>query len=125
ITLSADGNTLVACGSNEYSGPACTLLFDVTTGELKRKLVSTLKGFYYSAQFHPQGFLLTAGGDVGKGEFRAWDPGKDESLATVATPGPCTAIDGHPDGRRCVVAQMIGKGSYPDSGTLTLFEWAE
>jgi hypothetical protein len=68
--------------------------------------------------------LLTVGGDVGKGEFRDWDPDKDESLATVATPGPCTAIDVHPDGRRCVVAQMIGKGSYPDSGTLTMFEWS-
>jgi WD40 repeat protein len=49
ITLSADGNTLVACGSNEYSGPACALLFDLATGELKRKLSSTLKGFHYSA----------------------------------------------------------------------------
>ncbi|NQV25062.1 MAG: hypothetical protein HQ518_11915 [Rhodopirellula sp.] len=125
ITLSADGNTLVACGSNGYSGPACALLFDTATGELKSKLSSTLKGFYYSARFHPQGFLLTAGGDVGKGEFRVWDPSQEESLATVAAPGPCTSIDAHPDGRRCVVAQMIGKGSYPDSGTLTLFEWAE
>ena len=92
---------------------------------MKRKLASTLKGSYYSAQFHPQGFLLTSGGDVGKGEFRAWDTSKDESLATVATPGPCTAIDIHPDGTRCVVAQMNGKGSYPDAGTLTLFEWSE
>ena len=123
ITLSADGQTLVACGSNEYSGPACALLFDLTTGELKRKLSSTLKGFYYSAQFHRQGFLLTAGGDVGKGEFRVWDGEKEDSLATVATTGPCMAIDVHPDGNRCIVAQMVGKGSYPDSGTLTLFEW--
>jgi len=125
ITLSADGSTIVACGSNEYSGPACALLFDVATGDLKRKQSSSLKGFYYSVQFHPQGFLLAAGGDVGKGEFRAWDSGKDESLATVATPGPCTAIDVHPNGQRCVVAQMNGKGSYPDSGSLTLFEWTE
>ena len=88
IALSPDGNTLVACGSNEYSGPACALLFDVATGELKRKLSSTLKGFYYSAQFHPQGFLLTAGGDIGKGEFRAWDPNKDESLSDGRYPRP-------------------------------------
>lgn len=125
IALSTDGNTLVACGTNEYSGPACALLFDLATGELKRKLTSTLKGFYYSAQFHPQGFLLTAGGDVGKGEFRVWDPEKDESLAVTTTPGPSTAIDVHPNGRDYVVAQMIGKGSYPDSGTITLFEWYE
>lgn len=125
ITLSSDGKTLVACGCNEYSGPASALLFDVATGELKRKLSSTLKGFIYSAQFHADGFLLTAGGDVGKGEFRAWDPGQDESLAMVGTPGPCTAIDIHPDDRQFVVAQMVGKGSYPDSGALTLFEWSE
>lgn len=125
ITFSTDGSRLVACGSNGYSGPACAVLFDTATGELKITLSSTLKGFYYSARFHPQGFLLTAGGDVGKGEFRIWDPHKDESLTTVATPGPCTAIDVHPDGRRCVVTQMIGKGSYPDSGTLTLFEGPE
>jgi WD40 repeat protein len=123
IVLSADGDTLVACGSNGYAGPACALLFDTATGEPRGQLASSLKGFYYSALFHPQGFLLTAGGDVGKGEFRAWDSSNGEPLATVATAGPCTSIDVHPDGQRCVVAQMIGKGSYPDSGSLTLFEW--
>jgi len=125
ITISPDGKTLVAVGSNEYSGPACALLFEATTGELKRKLASTLKGFYYSAQFHPQGFLMTAGGDVAKGEIRTWSPEKEESLANHPTPGPCTAIDIHPDGRRFAVTQTIGKGSYPDSGTLTLFEWTD
>jgi len=123
ITISPDGTTLIACGSNGYSGPACVLLFDSTNGELKRKLVSSLNGFYYSAQFHRQGFLMTAGGDVAKGEFRIWDPDKDESLAAVPTPGPCTAINIHPDGQRFVIAQTIGKGSYPDSGSLTLFDW--
>lgn len=125
ITLAADGNTLVACGRNEYSGPACALLFDVSTGELKRNLASTLKGFYYSTRFHPQGFLLTAGGDIGKGEVRAWDSNQDDPLLTVSTPGPCTAIDVHPDGRQFIVSQMNGKGSYPDSGSLTFYEFTE
>ena len=124
ITISPDGTTLIACGSYGYAGPACVLLFDSTNGELKRKRVSTLKGFCYSAQFHPQGFLMTAAGDVAKGEFRIWDPDKDESLVTVPTPGPCTAINIHPDGQRFVIAQTIGKGSYPDSGSLTLFDFA-
>ncbi len=124
ITLSSDGNTLVACGSNEYSGPACALLFDLAAGELKRKLTSNLKGFYYSAKFHAQGFLLTAGGDIGKGELRAWALNQDESLATVAMPGPCTSIDVHPHGHGFVLSQMIGKSSYPDTGALTLFEWS-
>lgn len=125
ITISPDGSTLVACGSNEYSGPACALLFDIATGELKRKLSSTLKGFYYSAQFHSHGFLLTAGGDIGKGEFRAWDSAKGESLATTATPGPCTSLEIHPSGERLVLTQMIGQRSYPDSGSLTLYKWSE
>jgi WD40 repeat protein len=125
ITMSPDGGTLVACGSNGYSGPACALLFDVATGELKRKLTSSLKGFCYSATFHAQGFLMTAAGDVAKGEFRAWDLDQDESLSSVSTAGPCTAIDIHPDGSRCIIAQTIGKRSYPDSGTLTLYEWED
>lgn len=125
ITISSDGNTFVACGSNAYSGPACALLFDAVNGASKRKLAATFKGFYYSARFHPQGFLLTAGGDVAKGEIRVWNPDRDEALATVPTPGPCTAIDLHPDGRSCVVAQTIGKGSYPDSGTITLLDWSD
>lgn len=125
ITLSPDGGTLVACGSLDYSGPACALLFDVETGELKRKLTSTLKGFYYSALFHAQGVLLTAGGDISKGEVRTWDPAKEESIAATSTPGPCTGLDIQSDGRLCVVTQMLGQRSYPDSGSLTLFEWSE
>ncbi|HVX61662.1 MAG TPA: hypothetical protein VHC19_13700 [Pirellulales bacterium] len=123
VTLSADGKTIVACGSNEYSGPACALLFDADTGELKRKLDSTLKGFCYGARYHPQGFLLTASGDIGKGELSLWDVQSDKPLAALATPGPSTSLDIHPDGRRFVVTQTRGKGSYPDSGTLTVFEW--
>lgn len=123
VTLSADGKTIVACGSNEYSGPASALLFDMETGELKRKLNSTLKGFYYAVRYHPQGFLLSAGGGIGKGELGAWNAESDEALAALATPGPSTSLDIHPDGRRFVVTQTSGKGSYPDSGTLTIFEW--
>lgn len=121
--MSADGNTLIACGRNQYAGPACALLFDVETGARKQKLLSPLKGLYYCAIYHPQGFLMTAGGDIGKGELRCWDPEKNESLAEIETAGPCTALDNHPDGRRFVLSQMTGKGSYPDSGALLLYEW--
>lgn len=124
LAISADGRTLVASGSNEYSGPACAVLFDSTTGELQRKLSSSLKGFCYAVRYHPQGFLMASSGDVAKGEIRIWNAEKEESLASVATPGPCTAIDIDPDGRRFVAAQTIGKGSYPDSGTLTLYDWS-
>ncbi|MCE9530415.1 MAG: hypothetical protein K8T89_04680 [Planctomycetes bacterium] len=123
LTVSPDGKQIVACGRTGYDGPASAYVFDVNTGKQQRKLASTLKGFYYAVKFHPQGFLMTTGGDVGKGEFRAWNPEKDASLADVATPGPCTSIDIHPDGKRFAVTQTIGKGSYPDSGTLIVYDW--
>lgn len=123
MTISPDGKTLVACGSNGYSGPACALLFRSATGELEHSLASTLKGYYYASRFHSQGFLITVGGDVAKGEIRIWNPDKEESVVNVPTPGPCTSVDIHPDGQRFVIAQTMGKGSYPDSGMLTQFDW--
>lgn len=124
LTISTNGQTLVACGSNGYSGPACALLFHAESGELQNTLTSTLKGFYYAARFHPQGPLLTVGGDVAKGEFCVWDPAQKEALAKTDTVGPCTGLDLHPEGSSFAVTQTIGKGSYPDAGTLTIFAWA-
>lgn len=123
IRYSARGTTLVACGSNHYAGPACAMLFDSETGELKRKYQSSLKGFYYTAHFHPHGLLVTSGGDIGKGEVAFWSMEQDQPLATISTAGPCLGLDLTLDGRRAVTAQMIGKGSYPDSGHLALYEW--
>lgn len=126
LAVSPDGAAVVAGGRNGYDGPASVLVFDAATGEQKRKLVSTLKnGFYYSMRFHPDGRLLTAGGDVAKGELRAWKLDADVSLKDVATAGPCTSVDVHPDGRRVAVTQMIGKSSYPESGQIVVFPWDE
>ena len=122
IRYSPRGTTLVACGSHQYAGPASAFHFDSETGELKNKFSSTLKGFYYAALFHPHGFLLTAGGDVGKGELACWSVEQEKPLATLATNGPCTGLDLAPDGRRVITTQTLGKGSYPDSGLLTLYE---
>lgn len=125
LTVSPDGRQIVACGRNGYDGPAGALVFDANTGELQRKLVSSLKGgFYYSAKFHSQGLLLTAGGDIAKGEFRCWDPEKDESLAGTSSSGPCMGMDIHPSGGSLAVAQAIGKQSYPESGALAVYDWS-
>ncbi|MEZ5433056.1 MAG: hypothetical protein R3F31_18240 [Verrucomicrobiales bacterium] len=71
LTVSPDGTQIVACGRNGYDGPACALLYETGTGRLQQKLSSDLKGgFYYGARFHPNGLLLTVGGDLGKGELR-------------------------------------------------------
>lgn len=123
LTLSPDGAVIVACGRGGYDGPASAFLFDTATGDLKRKLASPFKGFYYAAKFHPQGFLMTAGGDVAKGEFRCWDIQQDASLSDTSTPGPCTSLDIHPDGTRFAVTQTIGKSSYPEAGMLAIYEW--
>jgi WD40 repeat protein len=184
LTASPDGRTVVACGENDYSGPACAIEFDAETGMPLRKYSSPLKGFYYAALFQPAGCLTLVGGDIGKGECRFWKlatntiaesktaaesnsaDGKsaanaesqagakandaqggakpnakakdsappappapqsvplDTSVA-IATAGPCTAMAVHPEGRRFLLAQTIGKGSYPDSGRLDLYEWLE
>ena len=189
LTASPDGRTVIACGENDYAGPACAIEFDAETGTPLRKFSSPLKGFYYAALFQPAGFLAVVGGDIGKGECRLWRlaasaptsaptagaaPGTDPATApspypasgtatapvrasataanvnakanasanasaappaplsvpldtgiAIATAGPCTAMAVHPEGRRFLLAQAIGKGSYPDSGRLGLYEWLD
>lgn len=177
LTVSPDGQAVIACGANDYAGPACAIEFDATTGTPLRKYLSPLKGFYYAAVFQPSGYLAVVGGDIGKGECRVWrlaanaetpttpqpaasQPAASQSLVApksavpssvaapsatpssaaapptplvvsqetsvaIATTGPCTAMAVHPDGRRFLLAQTIGKGSYPDSGQLSLYEWLE
>ena len=125
LALSPDGTRIVACGRNGYDGQACVLVYDTESGKLQHKLALALKGgFYYSAQFHPDGFLLTAGGDVAKGEFRSWDLTRGESLTSIATAGPCHGLDVNPRGNRIIVAQSVGKRSTPESGVLSLHEWS-
>ena len=76
-----------------------------------------------AARFHPQGFLLTASGDVAKGEFRSWNVKQDAPVSGTPAAGPCTSLDIHPDGTRFAVTQTIGKSSYPDTGLLAIYEW--
>ncbi len=145
LTANPDGKTVIACGANDYAGPACAIEFDAATGVPLRKYSSPLKGFYYAALFpavfQPPGYLAVVGGDIGKGECRLWrlaDGGESsvpaaagqvavplEASVAIATAGPCTAMAVHPEGRRFLLAQTIGKASYPDSGKLGLYEWLE
>lgn len=125
LGASPDGKHVVACGRSGYNGPMCAMVYDADTGKLHRKQTSALKGFYYAVTFHPQGFFVAAGGDIGKGEVRNWNPSKDTSLADAATPGPCTGLDIHPDGKRFAATQTVGKGSYPTAGVLAVYDWAE
>lgn len=123
LTLSPDGSLIIACGRAGYDGPASMLLYETASGKLHRKLSSTLKGFCYSARCHHDGWVLAASGEIAKGEFRAWKTDQDQSLAGTATAGPCTALDIHPDSSRFAITQAIGKGSYPETGVLAVYEW--
>jgi WD40 repeat protein len=123
LALSPNGTQLIACGRNGYDGQACAMLYETDGGKLQQKLAISLKGgFYYSAKFHPQGFLMTAGGDIAKGELRCWDLSQNESIASVAGTGPCLGLDVHPDGSGVAVAQAVGKKSAPESGLLSIYE---
>jgi WD40 repeat protein len=124
VGVSTDSRHVVACGRNGYDGVAGALVYDAETGKLIHKLDSALKGgFAYGVRFHPQGFLAIAAGDLGKGEIGCWDPEKGASLLTIATTGPCMALDLDASGRRLAAAQAIGKQSYPDSGLIAVYEW--
>lgn len=124
LAVSPDGRRLIACGRNGYDGVACALVYDAENGKRLHKLDSSLKGgFYYGARFHPQGFMLAAAGDIGKGEIGCWDPEKGTSCFNLTAAGPCMALDLDAKGRRLAVAQAIGKQSNAESGLLTVFEW--
>jgi WD40 repeat protein len=118
LALSPDGQQIVACGRAGYDGQACALVYGTDDGKLQRKLSLALKGgFYYSAKFHPQGFLMTAGGDLAKGEVRFWNTQQDQSLADLATPSPCMGFDIHPAGQQFAVALLDGKAQVYEWGT--------
>lgn len=109
LALSPDGQQIIACGRAGYDGQACALVYGTDDGKLQRKLSLALKGgFYYAAKFHPQGFLMTAGGDLAKGEVRFWNTQQDQSLADLATPSPCLGFDIHPAGQQFAVALLAG-----------------
>jgi hypothetical protein len=99
------------------------LEYDSSTGKLQHKYISTLKGFCYCVKFHPEGYMIVASGEIGKGEYRYWKTEKEVSVAEVATPGPCTSLDLHSKSQHFAFTQMIGKGSYPDSGKITIHRW--
>lgn len=109
LALSPDGQQIIACGRAGYDGQACALVYGSDDGKLQRKLSLALKGgFYYSAKFHRQGFLMTAGGDLAKGEIRFWNTQQDQSLADLSMPSPCMGFDIHPDGQQFAVALLVG-----------------
>ena len=122
LAVSADGSMLACCGRHKYAGPCCVLLFDWTDGKQKHKLLSSMKGVCSSVLFHPDGFLVAAGAGVAAGELCCWHPQKPEPLTVTKTTGPCLALDLHPDAQQIAAAQSVGKRSYPENGTVGVYE---
>jgi len=122
LAFDASGTTLACCGRHQYAGPATVLLYDWQSGKQTEKLVSEFKGIFYTLQFHPQGFLIAAAGDITVGELWFWKPGQEKALANIKTSGPSLSLDLHPDGQLLAVAQSQGGKSKPENGSLVFYD---
>lgn len=94
------------------------------------------KAVFHRVTFHPDGFLITAGGAIKSGELWLWNPkdkksqrdkddGSDatdnEPLAKIELTGPANSFDLHPDGAQIAVAHSTGKSTYPDGGAIGVY----
>lgn len=122
LAFDAAGTSLACCGRHEYAGPATVLLYDWKSGKQTEKLLSEFKGIFYSLQFHPQGFIIAAAGDITVGELWFWKPGQEKALANIKTSGPSLGLDLHPDGHHLAVAQSQGGKSKPENGSLVFYD---
>jgi WD40 repeat protein len=112
VAFSADGD-LLACGgitdvSNAFAGvgkPA-VVLFDWATGAPRKQLLrpkEEFQGTVWGVAFHPDGFLVAAGGGTG-GLLWFWKPDLAESFFTFKLPNNARDLALHPDGARLAVA---------------------
>jgi WD40 repeat protein len=110
------GGTLLACCgitdvSNAFAGVGkpVVLLFDWQTGQKKPLLrpKEDFQGTAWGIVFHPQGFLVAAGGGNG-GALWFWKPDQPQSFFTLKLPTNARDLDLHPDGKRLAVAFFDG-----------------
>jgi WD40 repeat protein len=122
LAFDAAGTILACCGRHNYAGPATVLLYDWKSGKQTEKLVSEFKGIFYTLQFHSQGFMIAAAGDITVGELWFWKPGQEKALANIKTSGPALGLDFHPDGHHLAIAQSQGGNSKPENGSLIFYD---
>ena len=110
IDFNADGSLLACAGitnvSNAFAGvgnPA-VLLFDWQTGQRRQILRprQAFRGTAWGVRFHPEGFLVAAGGGSG-GAMWFWRPTTEQSFATVRLPNNAYDLDLHRDGFRMAI----------------------
>lgn len=121
IDVSADGTQIACCGRHQYNGPGTVLLFDVASGQQTAKQVSEFPGLFHAVQYHPDGFLVTAGGDVNRGEVWFFPADGAPAIGKAPVSGPVMCLDLSPDGRQFAAAQSVGQSAYPDGGALGIY----
>lgn len=84
MSFSADGSQLVCAGATgekgiAHSGNARVLLFDWESGELLQELKPEKEEICtaWGAQFHPDGFIIGAGGSRTGGFLWFWTPSEE------------------------------------------------
>lgn len=121
MAFSPDGALLACSGITEVTnafaniGKPLVVLFDWQTGKQKQLLrpKEDFTGVAWGVAFHPDGFLVGAGGGTG-GALWFWKPDQPQAFHTLKLPTNARDVDLHPDGRRLAVACF--------DGVLRLFE---
>lgn len=108
--------TLLACGgitnvSNAFAGIGNpqVVLFDWMTGKVKQQLkpAAAFQGTAWGVAFHPEGFLVGAGGGSG-GQIWYWKPDQPASFHTVTHAVSFRDMALHPQGSQLSVACADG-----------------
>lgn len=115
IAFNTNG-TLLACGgitnvSNAFAGVGNpqVVLFDWATGKAKQQLkpAAAFQGTAWGVAFHPDGFIVGAGGGNG-GQIWYWKPDQPASFHTVTHGASFRDLTLHPQGSQLGVACADG-----------------
>jgi WD40 repeat protein len=117
LAISRDGTELACGGLTEpnsagfAAGKPHGLVFDWARGTRKRtlKFREPFEGFVTSLVYHPDGFLIGAGGGTG-GALWFWRGDQEEPYHTVKQIPHIRELDLHPDGLRLVAATFLPRG---------------
>jgi len=117
LAFNADGTRLACAGAVgdkgiAHSGNARVLLFDWKSGKLlqtfrpEKEVIATAWG----VRFHPEGYLIAAGGSRTGGYLWFWREGTETEFHMLPLPtrGPGFDLDLSPDGRTIAVAHFDG-----------------
>jgi len=117
LAFDRDGATLVAGGmatttsANFAQGTPAVLAYDWAAGSARPSLriPDPFEGFITSLAFHPDGFLIGAGGGVG-GALWFWRAGEQDPFASLRGLRHLRETHLHPDGQRLIAATFEARG---------------